>query len=156
MSGAGNVQLRRNIMAGISKVYCIGGGGGFLGSDGVNPIYAQIWQGEGGRQWFEARYFKEGFGPMGKVQVMIPAAPDKDDNLLDACIVFFPDAFKECSSFVKIENQLKNVEHLDFDQKEGVPDGWDKFREEARDAFSDLGVWTGGELEPIQGWEKIG
>ena len=56
-------------MAGISRIYCIGGSGGFMGSDGVSPIYAQIWQGDGNRQWFEARYFEEGFGPMGKVRV---------------------------------------------------------------------------------------
>ncbi len=41
-------------MAGITRIFSIGGGGGFGGSDGVNPIYAQIWQGEGNRQWFEA------------------------------------------------------------------------------------------------------
>lgn len=143
-------------MAGISRIYCIGGGGGFMGGDGVNPIFAQIWQGDGNRQWFEARYFKEGFGPLGKVQVMIPAAPDADDNLLDACIVFFPDAFKECSSFAAVEKQLKQVENIDFDFGENIPEGWDDLREEAREAFKILGVWTSGELEPIQGWENIG
>ena len=44
-------------MAGYSKIYCIGGEGGFLGSDGMNPIDFQILVGDGNRQWLEARYF---------------------------------------------------------------------------------------------------
>jgi hypothetical protein len=143
-------------MAGFSRIFCIGDGGGFMGSDGMGTIFAQIWQGEGNRQWFEARYFEEGFGPMGKVKTMVPAGPDKEDNVLDACIVFFPDAFKECPSFGKMEKQLKEVEFVDFQFNEGVPEGWEALREEAREPFKTLGVWTGGELEPIQGWENIG
>lgn len=30
------------IMAGYSKIFCIGGEGGYLGSDGINPILFQI------------------------------------------------------------------------------------------------------------------
>ena len=58
-------------MAGFSKIYCIGGEGGFLGSDGINPIALQIWQGEGNRMWFEVHYFDRAqffdrtFGPIG-------------------------------------------------------------------------------------------
>ncbi|MCJ7500242.1 hypothetical protein MUP29_08295, partial [bacterium] len=59
-------------------------------------------------------------------------------------------------SFGRVEKQLKDVEHLDFHFNEGVPEGWDKLREEAREPFKILGVWTGGELEPVQGWENIG
>jgi hypothetical protein len=142
-------------MAGITRIFSIGGGGGFMGGDGPNPILAQIWQGDGSRQWFEVRYFEGDFGPMGKVETMIPAAPDSEDNLLDACIMFFPDAFKECPSFPSVEKQLEGVDRVDFDFKEGVPDGWNKLREEAREPFKMLGVWTGGELEPVQGWEKL-
>ena len=93
---------------------------------------------------------------MGRVKTMVPLGPDMDDNILDACIVFFPDAFKECPSFTEVEKQLKEVDHLDFHLNKGIPKGWDKLREEARETFKNLGVWTGGELEPIQGWENIG
>ena len=37
-------------MSGYSKIYCIGGEGGFLGSDGMNPIDFQILVGDGNRQ----------------------------------------------------------------------------------------------------------
>lgn len=44
-------------MAGYSKIYCIGGEGGFLGADGMNPIDFQILVGDADRQWLEVRYF---------------------------------------------------------------------------------------------------
>ena len=43
-------------MAGYSRIYCIGGLGGFGGADGINPILLQIWVGDASRQWFEAHY----------------------------------------------------------------------------------------------------
>jgi hypothetical protein len=79
-------------MSGISTIYCIGSGGGFMGGDGPNPILAQIWLGEGCRMWYEARYFEKGFGPLGQLKTLIPPEPDGPDNLLDACLAFFPKA----------------------------------------------------------------
>jgi hypothetical protein len=100
-------------MAGISRIYWIGPGGGFMGGDGVNPILAQIWLGESDRMWFEARYFDPGFGPMGKLETVIPPGPDGNDNLLDACLAFFPAAFEKCPSYAAV---LKGHEPHDHDQ----------------------------------------
>ena len=44
-------------MAGFSKIYIIGGSGGFLGSDGVNPIIVQILVGRSDGEWLEVNYF---------------------------------------------------------------------------------------------------
>ena len=141
-------------MAGYSKLYCIGGEGGFLGSDGVNPIFVQIWQGEGSRQWMEAHYFDERFQPLGDVKIIIPPGPDMADNLLDACIVFFPEQFKDCPSFAKVEKQLKGVDRIDFDFGENIPKGWNKLREEAREFYKELIVYK-AELIPLHGFQTI-
>ena len=44
-------------MAGYSKIYCIGGEGGFIGVDGINPIDIQILVSDVHRQWLEVHYF---------------------------------------------------------------------------------------------------
>lgn len=136
-------------MAGFSKIYCIGGTGGFLGSDGINPILVQIWQGEGDRQWFEARYFDKKFKPLGNVKKIVPLGPDMPDNLLDACIVFFSDPFKKCPSFPGIEIKLNKVKFMDFNLNKGVPIGWEKLREEARPFFNEFGLYE-AVLKPIE------
>jgi hypothetical protein len=63
--------------------------------------------------WFEARYFDPGFGPMGKLETVIPPGPDGNDNLLDACLAFFPAAFEKCPSYAAV---LKGHEPHDHDQ----------------------------------------
>lgn len=44
-------------MAGYSKLYVVGGLGGFMGADGVNPIDFLVLVGDADRQWFEPHYF---------------------------------------------------------------------------------------------------
>lgn len=137
-------------MAGFTKIYCIGSGGGFLGQDGPNQILAQIWLGEGERQWYEARYFDDELGAMGRLRVIVPPAPDGTDNLLDACIAFFPAAFEGCPSYRKVMEQLGAVERLDFHARPGeVPEAWSQLREEARSAYADLALWS-AEIQPAE------
>ena len=140
-------------MAGFSKIYCIGGAGGFGGSDGVKPILVQIWLGEGNRQWFEARYFDDRFKPMGSVKMVVPPVPDMPDNLLDACMVFFPEPFNKCPSYPEIEKKLKKIKFMDFNLNEGVPKGWDKFREEGRAYFNEFSLYE-AVLNPVNREEK--
>jgi hypothetical protein len=135
-------------MAGYSRIYCIGDLGGFQGSDGINRILVQIWQGEGNRQCFEARYFEGSARPLGTVRTVVPAAPDHPDNLLDACIAFLPEAFKACPSLGAVRADLDGVDMLDFDARKGVPAGWKALREEARAAFEDLVIFV-ADLEPL-------
>jgi hypothetical protein len=129
-------------MSGISTIYCIGSGGGFMGGDGPNPILAQIWLGEGCRMWYEARYFEKGFGPLGQLKTLIPPEPDGPDNLLDACLAFFPKAFETCPSLATVLEQLGDMERLDFDAApEDIPAAWTNFREESRSEFAKLPLW---------------
>ncbi len=137
-------------MAGFSKIYCIGGLGGFDGADGINPIDIQIWQGEGNRQWLEARYFNEKLKPLANLRTLIPESPNHPDALLDACIAFFPDYFKDCALLLAVCEKLGDQECLDFNQgKEQIPKAWKKLREQARPLFRDLVVFE-AVLEPLR------
>ena len=66
-------------MAGYSKFYVVGGEGGFMGSDGVNPIEILILVGDAGRQWLEPHYFDASIRPIGRIQLIVPAGPDDTD-----------------------------------------------------------------------------
>lgn len=128
-------------MASYSRIYCIGGEGGFMGSDGVNPIDVQILDGDGGRQWLEPLYV-QGPGPgLGNLKALVPKGPDHPDALLDACIAFEPHRFGRCSSMADVVRQLGRTEQIDFDTGEGVPATWAKLRDEASPLFAKLHIW---------------
>lgn len=137
-------------MAGYSKIYCIGGLGGFIGTDGINPLRLQIWQGEGNRQWFECHYLTSEDKPLGKLQRIIPMRPDEPNGLLDACIAFFPAAFKDCPSFNLVANELSEETVLDFNlANDAIPKHWVKLRSEALGPFRQLHIYE-AELKKIQ------
>lgn len=139
-------------MAGFSKIYCIGGEGGFLGADGMNPIDFQILVGDGNRQWLEVRYFSRDIRPIGRVKVIIPAGPDHPDALIDACLRFFPEYFESCPSLTQVVEALGNVSRIDF-HLDGEPTGWTQLREEARPLFKHLVIYE-AKLEKINGVEQ--
>lgn len=129
-------------MAGFSRFYVIGGLGGYLGADGVNPIELLILVGDADRQWLEPHYFDKTAGPLGSLEVVVPAAPDHPDSLLDACLAFCPRHFSSCHSLAEVSSALRGVRRLDFDLgAEDVPSGWSRLREEARAAFGELNIW---------------
>ena len=137
-------------MAGYSRLYCIGGLGGFQGGDGINPILFQILVGDADRQWFESHYFDSTIKPLGEVNVIVPEGPDHPNALLDACIAFFPDHFKSCSLLPTVNSALIGVKRLDFDLgKDDIPSEWNGLREEARPYFKSLNIWE-AILRPIQ------
>lgn len=139
-------------MAGYSKIYCIGGEGGFLGADGMNPIDFQILVGDADRQWLEVRYFNKDIRPIGRVRVIIPKGPDHPDALIDACLTFFPEYFESCPSLVQVVEALGNVSRIDF-HLDGEPTGWAQLREEARPLFKYLVIYK-AELRKINGVEQ--
>jgi len=142
-------------MAGFSKLYCIGGLGGFMGADGINPIKLQIWIGDSDRQWMEAKCF-ESIKPIGDLKVIVPKVPYHPDNLLDACIAFYPRAFEECPSLTKVKEQLRNVERLDFDlHQDEIPEDWNRLREEARQPFLKLNIFE-AKLIPVNHGGPVG
>jgi len=129
-------------MAGFRRLYCIGGLGGFLGSDGINPIALQILVGDADRQWLEAHYFDESIKPIGKIKSIIPEGPDHPTMIKDACIAFAPIFFKECPSLSVVENQLKTCAKLDFDLKlQDIPTEWLSLRKEAEPYFKALNIF---------------
>lgn len=129
-------------MAGYSRIYCVGDVGGFLGADGINPIWFQLWVGDADRQWWEAHYFDDDFEPLGNIAVMVPAGPGDPNALLDACIAFAPRLFASCGALPTVIEQANGLERLDFDlERESVPEAWALLRAEAREVFDRLNIF---------------
>jgi hypothetical protein len=139
-------------MAGYGTIYIVGDGGGFKGSDGVNPIYFQILVGHGNRMWLEAHYFDPSIKPIGKLRIIIPKGPDisEEDLLLDAVLAFGPSYFADrCPSLTKVAEKLKDAERLDFNiAPEEVPAEWYALREEARPLLREMSIWR-ADLTPV-------
>jgi hypothetical protein len=129
-------------MAGYSGLYVVGGEGGFMGADGVNPIGFQILIGESDRQWLEVHYFDTNIKPIGKLRTIIPEDPAHPNGLLDACIAFFPEHFSACRSLATLQQQLKNTDTLDLHMgTKRITTAWAKLREEARPLLNELNIW---------------
>jgi hypothetical protein len=138
-------------MAGYSTIYVFGCPGGFMGADGVNPIRFMVLVGDADRQWLEPCYIDRSIRPIGRIRVVVPAAPNHADALLDACIAFSPMDFRSCPSLGEVEEQLRDAEHLDFHARpHEIPSAWARLREEARPLFAAMHIWR-ADLVPIQG-----
>ncbi|HOU54613.1 MAG TPA: hypothetical protein PLQ97_11850 [Myxococcota bacterium] len=137
-------------MAGFSSMFVIGSPGGFMGADGVNSIALLVLVGDGNRQWLEPQYVAPSLGPIGRLRVLIPEGPNHPDALLDACLAFFPEPFRECPSFREVEAALQDQDYLDFDLKpHRIPKAWFRLREEAKPHFANLWIWK-ADLVPVQ------
>ena len=136
-------------MAGYSKIYVVGGLGGFLGADGVNPIEFMVLVGESDRQWSEPHYFDASIKPLGRLRSIIPAGPNHPDALLDACVAFCPRKFICCPTLAEVEAELRNIDRLDFHaHPQEIPSTWARLREEARPHFAEMNIWS-ADLVPI-------
>ncbi|MBC8213800.1 MAG: hypothetical protein H8E71_04085 [Candidatus Marinimicrobia bacterium] len=136
-------------MAGFSRLYCIGGLGGFMGADGINPIAIQILVGDADRQWLEPHYFDKSIKPIGNIKSIIPEGPGHQNMLIDSCIAFAPVFFKKCPTLSKVEIQLEGYTRLDFNLEiEKIPDEWGKLRKEAVPFFRSLNIFE-AELKPL-------
>ncbi len=150
ISGWNDTIIKEVLVAGYSKIYCMGGLGGFKGADGINPMEIQIWVGEGNRPWFEVHYFKKGISPIGKIRTVIPESPGHPDAILDACIAFFPEYFETCPALPAVKQKLRNQDNLDFDlERDRVPKKWSELREQARPLFERLPIFQ-AILEPLK------
>jgi hypothetical protein len=137
-------------VAGYSKLYVVGGLGGFMGADGVNPIEFLVLVGDANRQWLEPHYFDRSIIPIGRLQAIIPSKPDHPDCLLDACIAFCPRHFRFCPSLKEIESALRDADRLDFDARlQEIPEAWSRLRKEARPVFAAMNVWRAN-LVPVE------
>lgn len=137
-------------MAGYSKIYVIGGQGGFGGADGVNPIEFLVLVGDSDRQWCESHYFNMNITPIGKVRVIVPKSPDHPDTLLDACIAFCPRYFKSCPSLAEVKSEFREANRLEFSAfPPSIQSAWANLREEARPQFASMNIWIAN-LMPIE------
>jgi len=138
-------------VAGYSRLYAVGGLGGFMGADGVNPIEFLILVGDADRQWLEPHYFDRSITPIGRLRVIVPARPNDPDSLLDACIAFCPRHFSSCQSLADVESALTDADRLDFDlHPQAIPPAWARLREEARPHFASMNIWQ-ADLVPLEG-----
>lgn len=136
-------------MAGYRKIFCIGGEGGHLGSDGINPILFQIFVGDASRQWLEVNYVDTAIKPIGKIKTIVPRGPDHRDSLIDACLAFYPKFFESCPSLPAVKEKLNDAERMDFDMGENVPAEWAQLREEARPLMNKLAIFR-ADLVPVE------
>ncbi len=130
-------------MAGYSKAFVVGGEGGYMGSDGVNPIDMFILVGDADRQWLEPIYVRRKGKPLGRIKSIIPAMPDDPMMVLDACLAFMPDYFSDCPSLPAISERLIGEKRIDLHL--GTPNitmDWIRLREEAKNLFAKLPVWA--------------
>ena len=129
-------------MAGYSKLYCIGGTGGFMGSDGINPIIFQILVGDADRQWLEPHYFDTSISPIGRISAIIPEGPYHPNSLIDACIAFAPRYFERCPALARVKYELNAYEGLDFHMgTDEIPDAWYDLRKQALHYFKRLVIF---------------
>ncbi len=136
-------------MAGYSKLYCVGGLGGFQGADGINPIFFQILVGDADRQWLEVHYFDKRIKSLGNISVIIPEAPNHPNSLLDACIAFYPTHFESCSLLAQVEQKIGNLTRLDFHLGQNtIPEEWYDLRAEALPLFKTLNIFEAN-LTPV-------
>jgi hypothetical protein len=136
-------------MAGFSKIYLIGGLGGYQGADGINPIQMQIWVGDADRQWFEPHYMDPSIKPLGSIRFLVPEGPNHPAALLDACIAFFPEPFAQCPSLAKVAAMLSGVTQLDFHLgRKDIPSLWTQLRKEAWPYFEHLRIFEAA-LRPV-------
>ena len=135
-------------MAGFYKLYVVGGAGGFMGADGVNPIDYILAVGASDRMWFEVRDSRPQ-RPAASVTATIPAGPNDPNALIDAILAFDLNRFAECPSFPEVRDELVGVERLDFDRSIDIPSGWARLREEAKPIIAQMGIWE-AELQKVR------
>lgn len=137
-------------MAGYSRLYVVGGLGGFGGTDGVNPIEFLVLLGDADRQWLEPRYFDTTIDPIGRITMLVPSQPNDPNMLLDACIAFCPRHFTTCPSLDEVRLALVDTDRLDFHlHGERIPDKWFSLREEARPILAMMNIWQ-ADLVPVE------
>ena len=137
-------------MAGYSEMYVLGGQGGFMGADGVNPIEMLVLVGNADRMWLEPHYFDPALGEGSGVRAGRPQRPQgpkyaggHPDCLRSVAIHLMP----------RVRFRRRGVskpwDRIDFDQSpESIPAGWEQLREQARPIADALNIWFAA-FEPL-------
>jgi len=130
-------------VAGYVKFYLLGGKGGYMGVDGINPIDLVIGVGTSDREWLKPVSIRTGkqSNPIWKLDSIIPDPDNYENSIIDAFIAFSPHSFKECSKFQEVVTQVGNSLQIDFNDKEKIPKSWGMLREEAKPIFEKMTVF---------------
>ncbi|QDU99081.1 hypothetical protein [Lignipirellula cremea] len=120
-----------------SKVYCIASGP----SQADCTVKFQIFVGNDPRHRLDVNYLDRSIIQLGAVRSVLPAQRDDPRSLLDACIAFYPQHFRDCPSLRAVEKQLRQVRELDFRLAGDTTDDWKRLRTEAVDAFKTLQIF---------------
>lgn len=97
--------------------------------------------GHGNRIWVKARVPSGWLRPIGRIETVVPEAPDSETALLDALLAFWPERFRSCPSLGAVEAKLGRTDFLDFDEHpERIPAEWTALRREARAIYEELVV----------------
>jgi len=126
-------------MAGFFKIYILGGSGGFLGSDGVNPIALQILVGTADREWLEPKYFDENLSSISGITHVVPQRPINDENIIDGLIIFAPQLFlKDCDLLSDAYKYFEKLGQKRIDMGKDRPDFWSDLIDQAKPTFDNL------------------
>ena len=126
-------------MAGFYKLYMVGGSGGFLGADGINPIGLQILVGTSSREWLEANYFDKKLNSISGITHMVPKSPTSDENIIDGLIIFAPQLFEESCDLLKDAHMyFDKLGKKRIDMSKHEPAFWNDLVIQAKPKFENL------------------
>ena len=129
-------------MAGFIKIYMVGGSGGFLGSDGINPIALQVLIGTSSREWLEPNYFDKNFSSLSGITHMVPKSPTNDENIIDGLIIFAPQLFEESCDLLKdAQMHFDKLDKKRIDMSKDQPTFWDDLVSQAKPKFKNLKLY---------------
>lgn len=131
-------------MTNFASLYSVASASNELPTHGPRNLLFHILVGNGDRQWLEVHYFDRSIRQLGGVTSIIPAHPDDPLSLLDACIAFFPQHFRDCPSLRACEKQLRGTAQLNFARGGNAPKQWEQLRHEAGEAFMQLAIYQAG------------
>jgi hypothetical protein len=130
-------------MAGFSKIYIIGGSGGFLGSDGVNPIIVQILVGRSDGEWLEVNYLDPKYDSLCGIKKIIPRKAVDDDTILEGLLIFTPWLFIEkCDLMINLKNYFKKLGRKNINLHKDVPSFWDDLLIQAEPIFKEIKLFS--------------
>ena len=129
-------------MAGFYKIYMVGGSGGFLGTDGINPIALQILIGTSSREWLEPNYFDKQFSSISGITHMVPKSPTNDENIIDGLIIFAPQLFeKNCDLLKDAYVHFDKLGKKTIDMSEDQPAFWNDLVSQAKPTFENFKLY---------------
>ena len=129
-------------MAGFYKIYMVGGSGGFLGTDGINPIALQILIGTSSREWLEPNYFDKELSSISGITHMVPKGPTDNENIIDGLIIFAPQLFeKSCDLLKDAYIHFDKLGKKRIDMSEDQPAFWNDLVCEAKPTFENLKLY---------------